>query len=113
MANENAWHRGDRVFHRPSGQRGVVEGWKGNQLCICWGLQQVAQGYIRSWVNDEDCAWEPAPMDVLDKKGNVLARMEQEIVLPPENKPEPVWVNPSEIVVDRKGGADLSKYPLP
>lgn len=42
------FHRGDRVYGI-NGQHGVVEGWKDGMVLVCWGLQQVHQGYLRSW----------------------------------------------------------------
>ena len=58
--NESNWHRGDRVLHRPSGQRGIVEGWKGGKLLVFWGVNNKQE--FRDWVSDEECVWEPAPL---------------------------------------------------
>lgn len=68
MPNGNGWHRGDRVLHRPSGQRGIVEGWKDGKLLIYWGAMN-GQEY-RDWKEDEECQWEARPVEVIQKDGS-------------------------------------------
>ena len=118
MSNENGWHKGDRVYCRANKQHGVVDGWKDGKLLVCWGLQQEKQGYIRSWVTDEDCVWQPAPIEVLDERGSRMAVV-QEGIRPAPNSvvvtPTPMYskLDPTApLVPDRMGGCDLSKYRL-
>lgn len=45
-------HRGDRVVQITSGQRGVVEGWKGMLVLVYWGTHDNRQ--YRDWVHGDD-----------------------------------------------------------
>ena len=68
MPNGNGWHRGDRVLHRPTGQRGIVEGWKEGKLLIYWGTNNQTEA--RDWKDDDECQWEPRPVEVIHKDGS-------------------------------------------
>lgn len=106
MANENGWHKGDRVYCRANKQHGVVDGWKDGKLLVCWGMQQMQQGYVRSWVADEDCEWQPSPVEVLDERGSRMA-----VVTPTVMGSKEIDLT-GPVVPDRMGGCDLSKYRL-
>ena len=75
MPNGEGWHRGDRLLHRPSGQHGLVMGWKGDRILVHWGT--VDCRLVEGWVADEDCEWQPQPVEVLTAKGEYLATVQE------------------------------------
>lgn len=63
LQKRHDWHRRDRCFYRVTGQRGIVEGWKGNMLLVYWGFN--SNQAFRDWVPEADCDWEPQPVEVV------------------------------------------------
>lgn len=51
------WHRGDRVVALPTGQRAVVDGWKGNRVLLHFGT--IDRREVRVWFDDVEVV--PAP----------------------------------------------------
>lgn len=56
-----SWEIGDRLVHKTSGQRGIVEDLNQQAECVLvyWGVMN-SQRYT-TWVPDEECQWEPPP----------------------------------------------------
>jgi hypothetical protein len=74
MAAPKGFHRGDHVLSFATGQCGVVEGWKGQEVLVHWG---TAHGRIeRSWVNAAELI--PATDDVFHAWVNLT---DEEVVL--------------------------------
>jgi hypothetical protein len=52
MAAPKGLHRGEKVYSFVTGQCGVVEGWKGQEVLVHWGTDRGR--IVRSWVHAAD-----------------------------------------------------------
>jgi hypothetical protein len=55
------FHHGDRIVSS-DGRHGVVEGLNDENVLVNWGLQQIHQGYFRSWESQLTLSLCPEPI---------------------------------------------------